>query len=120
MIRYIKDWSENPVAVFILEGNNIGWSACNWKKGDTFCKKQAVILAKQRFNQFDDMPHWMEPYLERFLKNPKAMLYIPVFSTRGQEVNNPIDVLSNPTIAIKMWECLNAIIPEAESNFNNS
>lgn len=90
IVRYVRDMSRNPVACFVMIGNIVGYSVCNWKAGESFNKKVALRLAIERahnFVEFDPsiMPRYIRNLIAIFIDNPKhSQLLIDEFNVRGK------------------------------------
>jgi len=116
VVRYIRDLSDNPVAVLILDGDSLGWSACNWKQGDVFNKKTALMAAKHRlkFNDVELMPHYLKNLLPTFLDNPRnSTLLINEFNTRKKVAyKTPLEMIRNPSISYKVYSWVDYVLQE--------
>jgi len=58
LIKYVRDKNRNLVGVVVAIGRDqIGWSKCNFKKGDRFNKdlgKQIAIARAKKYKYYDD------------------------------------------------------------------
>ena len=89
VVRYVRDMNRNPIACLVLIGVDVGWSACNWKKGDCFNKRFALTQAIERANTQDNknMPIFLKNTIEDFKSNPKhCSLLIDEFDVRRKRV----------------------------------
>lgn len=99
--RYVKDWTGNMVACFILDDeNHFGWSICNWKKGDVFNKKIARKLAIEKAKDESTclkMPRQYQALARLFLQDPRnSCLKINTFNIH-KEYKTPYQLMENIT-----------------------
>ncbi len=90
ILHYVRDFNRNPVALFLLDGDMFGWSACNWRQGEKFNKKKAFQIAESRMEKLDlswtkamawtdsmkKMPLELIQLVPLFVENPKHEILV--------------------------------------------